>query len=234
MISMLSDMAGPSFPVGVNVATDWLLYYGNQPVASRACVSEAKSVAAGAWPGTVTRAAERGAPVPHPVDQLGWRDHLEVGADHAQPHDRPFQLVGGHPNPAAAHADLIDRCPPADPLAHQLGGRLDDDLDVISGPGALDAGPDKGGGVGRGQLARAEPGSGPVRPGQAVQPVAPPALPVQVVADQVPAAAEQDEAMRFYVTAGVLAAGRGVREPDPFGIAAGEGQGGEDLRVYGL
>src|SRR5439155_339502 len=67
-----------------------------------------------------------------------------------------------------------------------------------------------------------------------VQPVAPPPLPVQVVADQVPAAAEQDETMRFYVPAGLLAAGRGVREPDPFGIPAGEGHGGEDLRVYGL
>src|SRR6266568_7966277 len=158
------------------------------------------SVPAGARPGTMTCTAEAGAPVPHPLDQLGWRDHLEVGADHAQPHDRPFQRVGGHPNPAAAHANLGNRSPPADPLAHHLGGRLDDDLDVVSGPGALDAGPDKGGGVGRGQLARAEPGSGPLRPGQAIQPVAAPALPVQVVADQVPAAAEQYEAMRFYVT----------------------------------
>src|SRR5436190_6898481 len=160
--------------------------------------------------GTLTRTAEPGAPVPHPVDQLGWRDHLEVGTDHAQPHDRPFQLVGGHPNPAAAVADLSDRSPPADPLAHHLGGRLDDDLDVVPGPGALDAGPDEGGGVGRGQLARAEPGSGPVRPGQAVHPEAAPALPVQVVADQVPWPAGKHEAYRSYVTAGLLAGCRGV------------------------
>src|SRR5690242_4922265 len=106
-------------------------------------------------------------------------------------------------DPAPAGVDLGHRRPPADPLAYHAGGRLDDDLDVVSGPGALDPGPDEGGGVAARQLAGPEPDAGPVRRGEPVQPVAPPVLPVQVIGHQVPAAAEQDEAMRFYVPRGL-------------------------------
>ena len=78
-----------------------------------------------------------------------------------------------------------------------------------------------------------EPDPGPVRPGEPVQPVAAPPLPVQVVAGQVPAAAEQHEAVRFDVPPGLLAGGRGVGEPDPLGIPAGQRDDGEDLRIHG-
>src|SRR6266581_6230387 len=131
-----------------------------------------------------------------------------------------------HPDPAPGGADLRHRGPPADPLAHHLSTGLHDDLDVVPGPGALDPGPNERGGISGRQLTGPEPDPGPVRRSEPVQPVAPPSLPVQVVADQVPAAAEQHEAMRFDVPPGLLAAllaaGRGVGEPDPFGVPAGE------------
>src|SRR6202034_3990268 len=82
------------------------------------------------------------------------------------------------------------------------------------------------------QLARPEPGAGALRPVEAVDAVAAPVMPVEVVADQVPAAAERDQPVRFHVPGGLLAVRRGVAEAEPLGVPAGNRDSGENTRVY--
>ena len=175
--------------------------------------------------------AEPAAPVVHPVEQLGRRYHLEIRADRAQRHGGPVQRVGGHPDPAAGGADVLDGGPPADPLAHGRRRSIDQDLHVVDGERAVDAGPDEGGGVGGRQVARPEPGPGAAWPAEAIEAERAPVMAGEVVTDQVPAPGQQDQAMWLDVPGGLLAVGRDVGEAQPFAVPAGEGDRGEGVRI---
>ena len=82
-----------------------------------------------------------------------------------------------------------------------------------------------------GQLARAEPLAGRLGVGDPVEPEAAPVRPVAVPGDEVPPAAEGDQAQRLDPAVGHLGLARGVVEAQQLAVAAGLGQRGQHGRV---
>ncbi len=125
----------------------------------------------------------------------------------------------------------LDLAPAADGSRHPLGRGGDPDPDGVLLGHLADAGADEGEGVAAGDVAGAELLAGGLGVGDAVEAEGAPVLAVAVVGDEVPAAAEGDEAVGLDPAVGAVGVAGGVAEPQRLVVAAGLGEGGEDGSV---
>src|SRR5437879_4027362 len=134
-------------------------------------------------------------PVTDVIEQLGWRDHLEVRSCATQGNRRPVQRVRRHPKQAVAFVDVLDGAPRADLGADDCRWGMDQRLDTVRRGQVLDPGTHEHGGVAGGHLAWAESGSGAYWSVEAVETETTPVVAGKVPGDEVPAASEKDESV---------------------------------------